>query len=109
DLLEPRMIELQMTRLAGSTTAVASGEWGRFYCDDPTTFRLNPQTVWHDMPALDWLAQAFMDARPMMQCALWLIPRPVLELSGLWNEELSFTNDFEVFTRVLCHTEQVLF
>ena len=109
DLLDVRMIELQMTRLGGSTTAIASGEWGRFYHDDPKTFRLNPQRVWQDMRALDWLVQAWDDARQMMQCASWLIPRRVLELSGLWNEELSFTNDFEFFTRVLCHTEQVLF
>jgi hypothetical protein len=45
----------------------------------------------------------------MMQCALWLIPRPVLETSGLWDERLSLINDFEFFARVLVHTDGVRF
>lgn len=109
DLLEPRTIELQMERLAGSKTAIASAEWGRFYCDDLSTFKLNPESVWRDMNPLDWLVEAWKNARPMMQCALWLIPRPVLQRSGLWNEALSLINDFEFFSRVLCHTSEVRF
>src|SRR5439155_21797449 len=74
DLVEPKMIELQVVRLAGSSTSVASPEWGRFHNNDLTTFELNQQSVWRDMHPLDWLVEAWMDARPMMQCALWLIP-----------------------------------
>lgn len=109
DLLAPETIELQMGRLAGSQTAIASAEWGRFYGDDISTFRLNPQSVWHDMSPLDWLVESWMDAQPMMQCALWLIPRSVLYRSGLWDERLSLINDFEFFARVLCYSEEVRF
>jgi hypothetical protein len=55
------------------------------------------------------MVEAWADARPMMQCAIWLIPRQVLERSGGWDEELSLINDFEFFARVLCHTEEILF
>jgi glycosyltransferase involved in cell wall biosynthesis len=109
DLLEPRTIELQMDRLAGNQKSIASAEWGRFYNDDLSTFCSNPQSVWRDMNALDWLIESWMDAQPMMQCALWLIPRSVLEHSGLWDERLSLINDFEFFARVLCHCEEVRF
>jgi glycosyltransferase involved in cell wall biosynthesis len=109
DLLEPRTVELQMARLAGSDTAIASAEWGRFYGDDLSTFRLNPQSVWRDMNPLDWLVEAWMDARQMMQCALWLIPRRVLDQSGLWDERLSLINDFEFFARVLCFASEIRF
>lgn len=109
DLINPEFIERQMVKLAARTDAVASAEWGRFYGDDLTTFRLNPQSVWRDMPATDWLVEAWHDARPMMQCALWLIPRPVLERAGGWDETLSLINDFEFFTRVLCNAKDVLF
>ena len=61
------------------------------------------------MAATDWLVEAWADARPMMQCALWLIPRPILEKCGGWDESLSLINDFEFFARVLCHAEEVLF
>jgi len=109
DLLEPRMVELEMNRLAGSLTAVASAEWGRFYQDDIATLRFNPQSVWRDMSPLDWLVESWMEAQPMTQPALFLIPRPVIEKSGLWDERLSLLDDFEFFARVLCHASEVLF
>jgi glycosyltransferase involved in cell wall biosynthesis len=109
DLLEPRTIELQINRLNGSTTAVASAEWGRFYNDDISTFKSNPQSVWRDMNSLDWLVEAWMDARPMMQPGLFLIPRPIIKQSGLWDEKLSLIDDFEFFARVLCHASEVKF
>ena len=109
DLLEPRMVELQMNRLAGSLTAVASAEWGRFYQDDIATLRFNPQSVWRDMNPLDWLVESWIDTQPMTQPALFLIPRPVIEKSGLWDERLSLLDDFEFFARVLCHASEVRF
>jgi glycosyltransferase involved in cell wall biosynthesis len=109
DLLAPETLERQMQRLGGSITAVASAEWGRFYGDDLSTFRLNPEPVWKDMDARDWLVQAWEHAHPMQQCALWLLPRPLMEQTGLWNEELSLINDFEFFARILCHASEVRF
>lgn len=45
----------------------------------------------------------------MMQSALWLVPRALLEKCGLWNEDLSLINDFEFFARVLSHASEVRF
>lgn len=109
DLLAPRSIEHQVHRLEGRADAVVSAQWGRFYNDDLSTFRLNPETVWRDMTATDWLVEAWANAQPMMQCALWLIPRPLLEKAGGWDESLSLINDFEFFARLLCHCNEVLF
>ena len=109
DLLDRQTLELQMRRLAGSESAVATCSWGRFYDDDLSTFRLNPQTVWRDMRSIDWLVEACMDARPMMQPGLFLIPRSVLTCSGPWNGGLSLIDDFEFFARVLCHAREVRF
>ena len=58
DLLAPRTVELQMERVAGSTTAVASCEWGRFYGNDLSTFELEPQPVWKDMDPIEWLVES---------------------------------------------------
>jgi glycosyltransferase involved in cell wall biosynthesis len=110
DLLSPRTIELQMERLGwGDDTAVATAEWGRFYGNDLSTFRLNPQSVWRDMNAGDWLVETWMDARPMMQPGLFLLPRKIIEHAGLWDEKLSLIDDFEFFARVLSHASEVRF
>jgi len=111
DILSPGFIEAQMRRLSGLVDAVASARWGRFYNDDLKTFRLNEnsQHVWRDMEPTEWLVRSWLYARPMMQCALFLLPRRLLEAAGLWDEKLSLINDFEFFARVLCGASEVLF
>jgi glycosyltransferase involved in cell wall biosynthesis len=108
DLLSPEFVERQVERLDGSTAHVASAEWARFY-DDPSGATFEPEPVWQDMNAVDWLVTAWQDARPMMQPALWLIPRPLLDRVGLWNKELSLIDDFEFGARLLAHSEGVRF
>ena len=109
DLLSPEMLEKQMSRLNGIQDSVASSEWGRFYNDDTKTYRPNPESVWRDMKATDWLVEACKEARPMMQPGMFLIPRKIIETAGAWDETLSLIDDFEFFTRILCHSTAVLF
>jgi len=109
DLLSQGHIERQLYALRGVEHSVASAEWGRFFNDDLATFSLNPQSVWRSMAGADWLVEAFRDAQPMMNPGLWLIPRALLDRTGGWDESLSLIDDFEFFTRVLCHAEEVSF
>lgn len=109
DLLSPSALEALLNRLAGRSDAVAMASWGRFFRDDPASFQPNPQSVWRDMQATDWLVEAWRDAQPMTQPGMFLIPRTLLELAGGWDESLSLIDDFEFFARVLCHAEEVRF
>ncbi len=109
DWLAPRTVELQMERIGGDKTAVASCEWGRFYGDDLSTFKLEPQPVWKDMDPVEWLMESWLAGGGMMQSALFLAPRALLYKCGLWNESLSLIDDFEFFARVLCHASEVRF
>jgi glycosyltransferase involved in cell wall biosynthesis len=109
DLISPNFIEEQVRILSGSKTDIVSAAWGRFYNDDLDTFRLSPQVVWKDMHPVNWLTESWMEADAMMQCAIWLIPREILNRSGLWDTELSLINDLEFFTRVLLCSEAVRF
>lgn len=109
DLLSPNAIEAQVRRLDNRLDAVATSAWGRFYRDDPTSFQRNPQSVWRDMKATDWLVEAWRDASPMMQPGMFLIPRTMLNQVGGWDETLSLIDDFEFFARLLCHASEVLF
>ncbi len=109
DLMHPEMLERQVFKLAQSDADVASSGWGRFYGDDVSTFRLSKQSVWRDMDARDWLVEALMDARPMMQPGMFLIPRKIIDKVGGWDEGLSLIDDFEFFARVLSHADHVRF
>ena len=109
DIISANMLEEQLKLIEGSENLVASAQWGRFYKDDMATFKLNPEVCWQDMKPLEWICSSWRNAQPMMQCALWLIPRKVLEKSGLWDERLSLINDFDFFTRVILATAEVRF
>jgi len=110
DLLSPNFIDEQVKRLRGYTDAVASAKWGRFYNDDPATHRIESEpALWSDLDPADWLVESWINARSMMQCGLWLIPRHVIERVGGWDESLTLNNDFEFFARVLCGVRKVLF
>lgn len=109
DVLSPDHIALQMERLGGRRDAVAMGEWARFFGENLEDVQFFPLSMYRDAQPADWLASEWMNARPMMQCALWLIPRTILQRSGMWDERLSLINDFEFFARVLTHANQILF
>lgn len=109
DILSRSMLTNQVARLRNSRIDVASAQWGRFYNNDLNTFKLSHEKVWRDMSAVDWLVESWRNARPMMQCALWLVPRGIIIKSGLWDERLSLINDFDFFTRILVNSEKVLF
>lgn len=109
DILTPTMIEAQLRRLGGAERDIASCEWGRFYGDQPGTYRSNPESVWKDMPALDWLVTAWQSARPMMQPGLFLIPRRLINEVGGWDESLTLIDDFEFFARLISSADQIRF
>ena len=109
DLISHDFIAQQVYRLDSRKDTIASASWGRFYHDDLQTFKLSDDLITHDCKPIDWLVTSMYNRQSMMQCALWLIPRNLLDQSGLWNEELSLINDFEFFIRVLLCAQEVLF
>jgi len=105
DVISPNMIEMQLQALAGCGEAVAVSEWGRFYGDDLSTYRPDPDSTWEDLPGPEWLVRSYMCARPMMQAGMFLIPSPLLQKTGGWNESLTLIDDFEFFSRVISSAE----
>ena len=107
DLLHPEMIERQLRALAGSTEAVALGEWARFYhAPDEAVF--TPLPMYRTANPVEWLTSEFSTGEPMMQCAMFLIPRALLDRTGGWDERLSLINDFEFFARVLTAASEIV-
>jgi hypothetical protein len=84
-----------------------SGEWARFF-EDPREARFNPESLWRDLSAVDWLTTAF-ENNLMMHPAAWLIPRHIVESAGPWDELLSLNDDGEYFARVVRASGRVLF
>ncbi|MEN0054041.1 MAG: glycosyltransferase [Mucilaginibacter sp.] len=109
DMISPGYIAGQVKRIDNRDDVIASAAWGRFYNDDTSTFKLNDDLIRHDSKPIDWLVSSMDGKQVMMQCAIWLIPRAVLEESGLWDERLSLINDFEFIIRVLLYAREIRF
>lgn len=109
DMISPGYIAEQVKRIGDSDDIIASAAWGRFYNDDISTFKLNEDLIRQDGKPIDWLVSSMDGKQAMMQCAIWLIPRAVLEKSGLWDERLSLINDFEFIIRVLLCAREIRF
>ncbi|RWY57337.1 glycosyltransferase family 2 protein [Mucilaginibacter gilvus] len=109
DLISDQFIEEQVTRLGDREDVIASADWGRFYNNDLATFTLYTDSVKGDTKPIEWLVTSLQTSSAMMQCARWLIPRPILERCGVWDERLSLINDLEFFIRVLLHASEIRF
>jgi glycosyltransferase involved in cell wall biosynthesis len=107
DLLSEDFIRSQVVQLGNDGNAVSCASWGRFYENDLSTFKLAENIMSGSSKPIEWLASSMYDKYVMLQCALWLIPRPILDRAGLWNEKLSLINDFEFFIRILLHAGEI--
>ncbi|MES2062129.1 MAG: glycosyltransferase family 2 protein [Bacteroidota bacterium] len=56
------------------------------------------------MAPVDFLINSISNMR---QGGRWLIPRRIIEKAGLWNESISFMNDFEYFNRLCINCNYV--
>ncbi|RQO71519.1 glycosyl transferase family 2 [Pedobacter sp. KBW01] len=109
DMLSLNMIAAQVELLLQNPGCIASAKWGRFYNNDISIFKLNPEACWQDMNPIDWICTSWINGAAMMQCALWLIPKSIIEKTGGWNEKLSLINDLEFFTRIVLAAERIIF
>lgn len=110
DLLAPRKLEHQVSRLAREPNGtIASCSWSRFYDNDLRTASQTDAPDWHDFdPASDWTVAAWQKGA-MMPSHAWLTPRGCIERAGPWNETLLRNQDGEFFTRVLVNARKVAF
>jgi glycosyltransferase involved in cell wall biosynthesis len=109
DLLSPDSVATQVAALSAAPPhRLAYGTWSRFY-SAPSEAHFTPRPGWHDSDhPIEWICETWADAQPMYQCALWLIPRSLLDKAGGWHEELSLINDFEFFTRLVLASEGIV-
>lgn len=105
DLLNKESIEQQLQFAISNSEAIISGKWGRFYNNDLTTFKLNPESVWRNMKGIDWIIESWLNGPNMTQSGIFLIPRRLIEENGLWDERLSLMDDCQFFTNLIVRSE----
>ena len=108
DLIAPGHVEALVGRLGDSVSHLAMSEWGRFlHRPEDAVFPDRPGYA--DADAVDWMVRDWSDARPMTQSGMFLIPRPLLNRMGGWDERLSLIDDFEFFARLMAGSSGLRF
>ncbi|PWK79879.1 glycosyltransferase involved in cell wall biosynthesis [Mucilaginibacter oryzae] len=108
DLLPADFIAKQVNRANRQQDVVVLSGWGRFYNDDPGTFK-QEEIPYREMLLADWINTYWYQGNPMTAPGRALIPRQLLENAGLWNEELTLNDDLEFYTRLFIKARCILF
>jgi hypothetical protein len=108
DILSPDQMQLQWIALKqkGMDKVCVSG-WSRFYHtvgERPVEYVESKASL----PPVEWILRSMEAGHSMMQCGMFLIPRSLIEQSGLWRPEPAPTDDFEFFIRLLLNASSVI-
>ncbi|WP_243349650.1 glycosyltransferase family 2 protein [Parabacteroides sp. FAFU027] len=108
DVISKETLEIQLLALKKDNEKIAYGEWYRFFGSEPNQTDIkSPMSYWKDMDPMEFLIQD--EDGPMLQCGIMLIPRHIIDKSGLWHEELILYNDTEFFTRIILNSKGIVF
>lgn len=108
DIMGPRHLESLVSRLGDEPDCIAFGRWSRFSIStDEASF--SSRSTEADMTGVDWVLHDWANVRQMTQPGMFLIPRPMIEKYGGWDERLSLTDDFEFFSRMVCRSAGMRF
>jgi len=100
DVMASNKIELQLKALSAKPEGwVACCAWAKFTTNTKEAV-ISPQKVWAIQNPIDWCLQSWM-GEGMMIPGCWLIPKPIIDKAGLWDERLSLHDDGEFMCRVL--------
>jgi glycosyltransferase involved in cell wall biosynthesis len=109
DILHPGHIESQLEVLGGRNDSVASCRWEYFQENiESVTFHEEVSYKDYDDP-IQWIYDSLVKDQGMMGAWMWMIPKPVLDKAGRWDDRLSLNNDFDFSVRVLLASSSVKF
>jgi len=109
DIIAPNKIEYQLKQLLATENyqdKLIHCQWGRFYDGniDKVDWWGPHESIRCNLKPADWLI-----ANHMSNTHCWLIPRNLIEKAGSWDESLKKNQDGEFFSRLMTHTDEVLF
>lgn len=100
DVMAPNKIELQLKALSLKPQGwIACCALAKFKTNTKEAI-ISPQKVWAIQNPVTWLITSWMGGG-MMIPSCWLIPKPIIDKAGLWDERLSLHDDGEFMCRVL--------
>ena len=108
DLLHPEKIDIQMRTLSSpDKKALISGTWMGFKEDTTSAVFIDEGLNRDYDKPIDLLLEMWA-GKGMFQPGVWLVSKELIAEAGLWNEDLSFNDDGEYFSRVILKSSRIV-
>ena len=108
DLIDKNKIKTQLEVALANPNKIVSGVYYRFH-DNILNSRFSEEIGYKNyLDSFDWVMDNYTK-RTMFPPAVWLIPRKLIQKAGDWNPSLTYNDDFEFFTRLVCMAEGIIF
>ncbi|MCX3263644.1 glycosyltransferase family 2 protein [Pedobacter agri] len=108
DWIPKNFIASQLATLKSDNEVVVA-KWGRFEKNELSTIKTDEYQIERDLTFEEWIV-AYWNNNSNMTCpGRILIPRNQIELSGLWDEDLTLNDDFPFYMRLFCNSSSIRF
>lgn len=109
DLMDKNKISIQVTALEkADKNSIAVCKWA-FFSKTIAEAKFNQEPVYYSGSQLEWLYRLW-SFETMMPNHGYLIPRAIVEKAGKYYDEKLYLNiDFEYFTRMVLHSDRVIY
>ncbi|SFO47954.1 Glycosyl transferase family 2 [Algoriphagus ornithinivorans] len=111
DLIHPEKLEIQLNDLKGKSSKIISlSNWRGFSGNIVPSNNINKDLRWSDYSNRgDEFLLNLWEREQFVPPHAYLMHRGVLEVSGLWDEDLIQNQDGEFMTRVLLKSDEIIF
>ncbi|MBB6235497.1 glycosyltransferase involved in cell wall biosynthesis [Pedobacter sp. AK013] len=99
DWIPENFIETQLQTLKTDQEVVVC-TWGRFYHNNLSTITIDDSQVKTDLSFEQWILHYWINNSHMTCPGRVLMPRHLIDQSGLWDEDLNLNDDFTFYTRI---------
>lgn len=106
DWVEPNFIEAQLANLKSDQEVVVC-KWGRFIKDDINTITIDQGQLRIDCTFKEWILHHWKNNSNMTCPGRVFMPRQIVEIAGLWDEELTLNDDFPFYTRIFAKSHMI--
>lgn len=108
DLISDNKLESQVKLIGGFDDTLAICKWGIFE-QSILEYTENNSILYKNWRTEDYLAQLNGEFNMLTPLHSYLIPKDLIPLSGLWDENISLGDDGEFMNRVIAHCNRLLF
>lgn len=109
DFVGETFIESQILSLGSDDNCVCVSAWGRFNKEDKTSFIRCTADKEFNLTFSDWIKYYWRNNIHNTPPGRVIIPRSLIEKSGLWSEKLSLNDDFLFFTKIFSNATIIKF